>query len=516
MKARSIAALLVLVIAGVATADTKPTGPFANLKFRNLGPAVSGGRVSATIGVPGKPGVYYVGTAGAGLWKTTDDGVKWDNVFKHGDAASIGAVALAPSDPKKIWLGTGEANPRNDVLIGHGVYYSPDDGKTWQFKGLADAGLISSIVVNPNDPNTVYVGVLGNPWKPGETRGVFMTTDAGKNWKKVLYVNDTTGASDIQMDPSNPDVLLAGMWTEQRKPWTQVNGSTDGGIWRSRDGGRTWNRIAGGLPTTDPTDRVKIEFAPSAPDTVYATMPTQKCILWGSTDGGDQWHCISNNHALAVRMFYFSAMKVAPDNPKTIYFGSFHLMKSTDGGKTAKVIDHGVHVDHHAIWIDPKNPKRIIQGNDGGAYVSVNGGTTWRYFNNLPIEEFYTVAISNTTPFGVCGGIQDNSAACGPSNSLDDSGIWGADWWNPVGGDGEYVVPAPSDPSIVYADSEDGFTVRVDKHHWTRTFIRPVLKSMGDTPISQLKYRFNWDSPIAVSATDPNTVYLGANVLLKS
>ena len=516
MKTRSVAAFLLLVVAGVAGADTPATGPFANLKFRNLGPSVSGGRVSATVGVPGRPDVYYVGTAGAGLWKTTDDGVKWDNVFKHGDAASIGAVALAPSNPKNIWLGTGEANPRNDVLLGHGVYFSPDDGKTWQFKGLADAGLISNIVVSPNDPNTVWVAVLGNPWKSSATRGVFMTTDGGKTWKKTLYVNDTTGASDIQMDPSNPNVLLAGMWTEQRKPWTQVNGSTEGGIWKSTDGGRTWNKIAGGLPANDPTDRVKIGFAPSSPNTVYATMPTRKCILWGSTDAGDNWTCISNNHELAVRMFYFSSFAVAPDNPKTLYFSSFNLMKSTDGGKTAKVIDRSVHVDHHSIWIDPKNPKRLIQGNDGGAFESVDGGKSWRSFNNMPIEEFYTVAISNTVPFGVCGGIQDDNAACGPSNSLAGAGIWGADWWNPSGGDGTYVVPAPSDPSIVYAASQNGFTSRIDTKDWTRKFIRPVMTSMGDTPISKLDYRFNWSSPIAVSPTDPNTLYIGANVVFKS
>src|SRR5690348_2345869 len=516
VKTRSVAALVMLTFAGAAMAATPPSGPFANLKFRNLGPAVSGGRVSVVLGVPGKPDVYYVGTAGAGLWKTSDDGVKWDNVFKKGDAASIGAVALAPSNAKDIWLGTGEANPRNDVLLGRGVYFSPDDGKTWQFKGLADAGQISSIVVNPTNPDIVYVGVQGNPWKPSETRGVFMTTDGGKNWKKVLYVNDTTGASDLEMDPSNPNVLLAGMWTVQRKPWTLLNGSTDGGIWKSTDGGKTWNKLAGGLPTSDPTDRVKIAFAPSSPSTVYATMPTKSCILWGSTDSGDHWNCISNNHELAVRMFYFSSMAVAPDNPKTIYFSSFNLMKSTDGGKTAKVLDRGVHVDHHSIWIDPKNPKRMIQGNDGGAFESVDGGKSWRSFNNMPIEEFYTVAISNTVPFGVCGGIQDDNAACGPSNSLAGAGIWGADWWNPSGGDGTYVVPAPSDPTIVYAASQTGFTSRIDTKNWTRKFIRPVMEDMSDTPLSQLQYRFNWASPIAVSASDPNTVYLGSNVVFKS
>ncbi|MEO7148401.1 MAG: hypothetical protein ABIY40_00430 [Rhodanobacteraceae bacterium] len=516
MKARCVAAFVMLIVTGAVLAATPTTGPFANLKFRNLGPAVSGGRVSVVVGIPSNPDIYYVGTAGGGLWKTTDNGIKWEDVFKHGDTGSVGAVALSPSNPKDIWLGTGEANPRNDVLLGRGVYFSPDDGKTWQFKGLADAGLISNILINPTNPDIVYVAVLGDPWKPSPTRGVFMTTNAGKAWNKVLYVNDITGASDIEMDPSNPNVLFAGMWTEQRKPWTQLNGSTAGGVWRSQDGGRTWSKLGGGLPTDVPTDRVKIAIAPSAPNTVYALMPSQKCMLWGSTDGGSNWHCISNNHELAVRMFYFSAMEVAPDNPKTLYFGSFNLMKSTDGGKTAKVIDRGVHVDHHATWIDPKNPKRIIQGNDGGAFVSVNDGKTWRAFNNLPIEEFYTVAIADTKPFGVCGGIQDDNAACGPSNSLASEGIWGADWWNPSGGDGTYVVPAPSDPSIVYAASQNGFTSRIDTRTMTRTSIRPTLASMSDTPISKLEYRFNWAAPIAVSPTDPNTVFIGANVLFKS
>jgi photosystem II stability/assembly factor-like uncharacterized protein len=520
----SIAACLALADTGAAGAaqtspqnqQTQPTGPFANLKFRNLGPAVSGGRVSVVVGIPGQPNIYYVGTAGGGVWKTTDNGIKWNNVFKHGDSASIGAVALAPSNRKDVWVGTGEANPRNDVLLGHGVYFSSDAGKTWQFKGLKDAGLISNIVINPTNPNIVYVAVLGNPWKPTPTRGVFMTSDGGQTWNKVLYVNDTTGASDIEIDPSNPKVLYAGMWTEQRRPWTQINGSPAGGIWRSNDGGHTWHKLTHGLPSGVATDRVRIAIAPSEPSTVYATMPTKKCILWGSTDSGDQWHCISNNHALAVRMFYFSSMAVAPNDPKTIYFSSFHLMKSTDGGKTATVIDRGVHVDHHSIWIDPKNPKRIIQGNDGGPYLSVNGGKTWRAFNNLPIEEFYTVAIRNTKPFGVCGGIQDNGAACGPSNSLSSSGIWGADWWSPAGGDGTYVAPAPSDPTIVYGASQTGSTSRIDTRNWTRTFIRPVMTSMSDTPISKLKYRFNWAAPVAVSPDDPNTVYIGANVLFKS
>ena len=508
---------LISALAGVALSATAfgagNAGPFSNLHVRNLGPAVSGGRVTTVTGLPGQPGIYYVGAAGGGLWKTTDDGMHWDAIFKK--AASIGAVAIAPSNTNDVWVGTGESNPRNDTLNGHGIYYSPDGGKTWQFKGLADAGQISRIIVNPSNPDIVYVAVLGDEWKPTKTRGVYMTTDGGKTWNKVLYVNDTTGASDIAMDPKNPNVMFAGMWTTQRKPWTLVNGSKDGGIWRSLDGGRTWKKLTKGLPE-GPTNRVDIAIAPSDPDKVYALMATGKEVLWGSDDMGDHWHAISNNHALDVRPFYFTTLAVAPNNADKLYFGSFRLMVSTDGGKTAHVLDHGVHVDHHDIWIDPKDPDRIIQGNDGGAYETLNGGKSWRYFDNLPIEELYTVSIGNTKPFEICGGLQDNNAACGPSNSLEYSGIWGADWWNPAGGDGVYAVPAPSDPSIVYADSEDGFGFRIDTKTMTTKFLKPYMPGATDMPSSKLKYRFNWGSPIAVSPTDPNTVYMGANVVFKS
>ncbi len=510
-------ALTLMAAAGTALAATHKSAPdpYANLELRNLGPSVSGGRVTTVTGLPGKPGIYYVGAAGGGLWKTTDDGMSWTAIFKKENTASIGAVALAPSNPNDVWVGTGESNPRNDTIDGAGLYYSPDGGKTWQFKGLADAGQISRIVVNPANPDIVCVAVLGNVWKPGKDRGVFMTTDGGKTWTKTLYVNDTTGASDIAMDPQNPNVMFAGMWTVQRKPWTLVNGSSDGGIWRSVDGGHTWKKLSDGLPS-DPTNRVAIAVAASDPNKVYALMASKNGLLWGSDDMGDHWHMISNNHALDVRPFYFSTLAVAPDNSDKLYFGSFQLLMSSDGGKTAHVIDHGVHVDHHDIWIDPNDPSRIIQGNDGGAFESLNGGKNWRYFNNIPIEQLYTVSIGNTQPFEICGGLQDNNAACGPSNSLEYSGIWGADWWNPAGGDGVYAVPAPSDPSIVYSNSQDGFAFRIDTKTMTATFLKPYMPGVNDMPSSKLKYRFNWAAPIEVSPTDSNTVYEGGNAVFKS
>lgn len=509
--ALAVAILTVSLGAFAATASQ----PFKHLKLRNLGPAVSGGRVTAVLGIPGKPNVYYVGAAAGGLWKTTDGGDSWTDIFKHGDSASIGAVAIAPSNHSDIWVGTGEANPRNDITNGHGVYFSPDGGKTWKFMGLKDAGMIHKIIVDPKNPDVVYVAALGNPWKPNKERGVYMTTDGGQHWHKTLYVNDKTGAVSLVMDPGNPNVLFAGMWETRRFPWDYINGGPYGGIWRSTDGGRTWNKLTNGLPKGN-IGRIQLAIARSNPDHVYALIDADHGRLWGSTDLGKHWHKISDNHALSVRPFYFSVLAVSPDNQNKLYFGSFNLLESTNGGKTAHVIDKNVHVDHHAIWIDPKNPNRIIQGNDGGAFATMNGGKTWRHFDNIPIEQFYTVSIGHTHPFEVCGGLQDNDSACGPSNSLDYGGISGDYWWSPAGGDGVYSVPAPSDPNIIYADSEDGFIMRVNAKTKVSRMIRPILVGVNNEPESKLPLRFNWASPIAVSPDNPNEVYLGADKLLRS
>lgn len=510
------AATFVFFALGSIAWAVPPSGPFTHIKLRNLGPAAAGGRVTSVVGIPGNPNVYYIGAAAGGLWKTTNGGDSWHELFKHGDSASIGAVALAPSNPNDVWVGTGEANPRNDITTGHGIYFSPDGGKNWVFKGLADGGQIARIVINPTNPDIVYVAVLGNVWKPGKVRGIYMTTDGGGHWKRVLYVNATTGASAVVMDPQNPNVLFAGLWTVQRKPWTLVNGSTAGGIWRSIDGGRTWKKLTHGLPRDVPTNRVGLAIAPSDPNIVYALMANKHGLLYRSDDMGKHWREVSDNYAIDVRPFYFSVIEVSPNNPNQVYFGGSHLRESIDGGKTSRVIDRGVHPDHHALWIDPRNPERIIQGNDGGVYVSVNGGKHWRYLDNLPLEQFYTVAIDPTRPFGVCGGLQDNSAACGPSNSLSAKGIPGAAWWSPVGGDGIYAVAAPSDPNLIYADSQKGFIVRVNRKTWTALSLRPYTPTARSVPVSKLKYRFNWAAPLAVSPTAADTVYLGANVLFQS
>jgi photosystem II stability/assembly factor-like uncharacterized protein len=486
-----------------------------NLHFRNLGPAAAGGRVSAVVGVPGDPTVYYVGAAAGGVFKSIDGGNTWKAIFEKQPVASIGDIALAPSNPNIVWVGTGEGNPRNDVIDGAGVYISPDAGHSWRFAGLRDVGQISRILVDPQNPNTVFVAALGHVWGPNASRGVFRTDDGGKTWKKVLYVDDLTGASDLAMQAGNSQVLYAAMWHFQRYPWTLINGGDSGGIFRSTDGGNTWKKLTEGLPQP-PLGRIGLAIAPSNPNHIYALIDAKGGILWQSTDMGDHWSKVSDNHAYDVRPFYFSHLIVSPVDENKIYFLSFALWESDDGGKSAHIADHGVHPDHHAIWIDPRNPDRIIQGNDGGVFLSLDGAKTWRFLDGLPIEQFYQVAKDSHQPYNLCGGLQDNDSWCGPSSALGGHGVTNADWYTVVGGDGEYAVPAPSDPNIIYTDSQDGFIERLDKRTHLSHFVRPYLETAEEMPPSQLKYRFNWTSPIAVGFNNPNEVYLGGNVVFQS
>jgi photosystem II stability/assembly factor-like uncharacterized protein len=496
--------------------DNKSKDPLENIKFRNLGPAVGGGRVTSVVGIPGKPNVYYVGAAGGGVFITQDGGLSWKAIFEKESTASIGAIAIAPSNPSLIWVGTGEKNIRNDVITGKGIFFSPDAGTTWKHMGLRDAGQISNIAIDPRDPNTVFVGVLGHAWGPNAERGVFRTTDGGKTWQKVLFVDEDTGASSLIMDPGNPMVLFAGMWRVRRYPWALDSGGTSGGIFRSTDGGNTWKKLTEGLPT-EPTGRIGLGAAPSNPRHVYALVENKKGTLYDTNDLGDHWKMVSNNHNLAARGFYFSELEVAPNDESKVYFMSYNIMLSEDGGKTARSTSARVHVDHHALWIDPENPNRMINGNDGGVYVSADAGKTWRYLDNLPIEQFYSVADDDETPYNLCGGLQDNNGWCGPSNSLSRGGISGFEWYTVTGGDGEYVVPARGNGThLVYTDSQNGSIQRVSNDTGMSNSIRPYLHGVQSMKPSELKYRFNWTSPIAVSMTDPNEVYLGGNVLFHS
>src|SRR5712691_2853041 len=497
-----------------------------NLRFRNLGPSVGGGRVTAVAGIPGDPNTYYVGAAAGGVWKTTDGGNSWDAVFADQPTASIGAVALAPSNPNLVWVGSGEANLRNDLVDGRGAFFSPDAGKTWRFKGLGDVGQISRIVIDPTNPDIVLVAAIGHAWAPNPERGVFRTADGGRTWQKVLFANDTTGVSDLVMVPGNPRVLFAGMWQPLRHPWELVSGGPGSGIYRSKDGGLTWDKLREGLPP-GLIGRIALALGPTNPSHVYALIESKQGMLWDSKDQGDHWTKVSDFHGLSARPFYFSLMHVSPVEDRKVFFSSYLLLRSDDGGKTTTPIDRGVHVDHHALWIDPQNPDRMIQGNDGGVYVTQDGARSWRYLNNLPIEQFYMVAADNNVPYMLCGGLQDNNAWCGMSSGPGGGGgggggagfggaLTGAEWFTVTGGDGEYAVPAPSDSTVLYVDSQNGNVTRVDLKTGVTRSVRPYLSGVQETKPANLQYRFNWTTPIEVSPTDANVVLLGGNVVFKT
>src|SRR5437016_8730434 len=497
-----------------------------NLKFRNLGPSVGGGRVAAVVGVAGDRSTYYLGASAGGVWKTADGGDSWEAVFKDQPTASIGAVALAPSNPNVVWVGTGEGNPRNDVVDGRGVFMSPDAGKTWQFMGLGDVGQVSQIVIDPANPDIVFVAALGHVWAPNPERGVYRTADGGKTWQKVLFVNDSTGAAHLVMVPGNPRMLFAGMWQFVRRPWELVSGGAGSGVYRSKDGGLTWERLTPGLPS-GVTGNTAVAVGPTNPSHVYALIETNEGILWDSKDQGDHWTKVSDFHGLSARPFYFSLLHVSPVDDRKVFFSSYLLLRSDDGGKTTTPIDRGVHVDHHALWIDPQNPDRMIQGNDGGVYVTQDGAKSWRYLNNLPIEQFYMVAADNNIPYMLCGGLQDNNAWCGMSSGPGGGGgggggagfggaLTGAEWFTVAGGDGEYAVPAPSDSTVLYVDSQNGNVTRVDLRTGVTRSIRPYLSGVQERKPADLQYRFNWTTPIEVSPTDANVVLLGGNVVFKT
>ncbi|MEO8431189.1 MAG: hypothetical protein ABI592_06730, partial [Acidobacteriota bacterium] len=354
-----------------------------------------------------------------------------------------------------------------------------------------------------------------NVWKPNATRGVFRTTDGGATWKKILFVDDQTGASDLVMQPGNPSVLFAGMWQFRRFPWEFVGGGPGSGMYKSSDAGTTWRKLERDMPE-GPLGRIALAIAPSNPDHVYALIHAKKGILYESKDLGEKWERVTESRTINVRPWYFSVIAVSPADENKLYFGSFQLVTSIDGGKTFQTNNRKIHPDYHALWIDPKDPDRIIQGNDGGALVSTDGGKTWRAFENLPLGQFYQVAVGSDTPYTICGGLQDNNGWCGTSNSLARGGIGDSDWFVVVGGDGEWVVPAPSDPNIIYADSQNGNISRFDRKTKLSRNIRPYLSGVGEMVPSELKYRFNWTSPIAVSASNPEEAYLGGNVVFKT
>jgi photosystem II stability/assembly factor-like uncharacterized protein len=487
-----------------------------SVSFREIGPAISGGRVPAVVGVASNPDLYYIGAADGGVFRTNDGGITWKALFQHESVMAIGALAVDPMNPNIAWAGTGEANVRNTVSPGNGIYKSTDGGGHWKRVGLDGTYQISHIVIDPHHPNTVLVAAMGNPWADSAERGVYRTTDGGATWQKVLYIGPSVGIADLVMDPQNPQVLYAAAYRFRRQPWTYSGGGPEDAIYKSFDQGQTWKRLSGhGLPEK-PVARIGLAIAPSSPSTVYATMGSTEGVLWRSDDAGEHWSLVSKDEEVNVRPFYFSRIEVDPRNPDHIFALSNNLLESKDGGKNFSIIAKQIHGDHHAIWLDPSGSGRIINGNDGGVAISRDNGEHWAFIHNIAIAQYYHVATDDERPYMVCGGLQDNSAWCGPSRSKDPSGILDRHWFDLNLGDGIYAIPAPDNPNLIYNNTEDGVFMIFDRVAEHVHDIQAYPRDLAGGGIADSPYRFHWNAGFAVSPFNPQVLYAGGNVLFKS
>lgn len=482
---------------------------FGQLEARAVGPAVMGGRITAIEGENKDPRTFYVGTAGGGVWKTKTGGFTFEPLFdKH--PQSIGALAVDQRHPDTVWVGTGESNMRNSVAVGLGIFRSSDGGRNWTKMGLDNSEHISKIIIHPQQSNTLFVAVPGKLWSDSPDRGLYKTTDGGKTWEKILYTDEKTGCADVLMDPRNPDVLWAAMWQFRRTPYSFVSGGPGSALYKSVDGGKTWRKLTNGLPKGD-FGRIALALAPSAPDNLLAIVESENTGLYISADGGESWKLQSSTSNVTARPFYFSTLVVDPYDPKRVYRPSFSLSISNDGGYSFSDASNAggwVHSDHHALWINPQNTHQMYLGTDGGVYMSLDRGVTWSHLNTLPVSQFYHVQTDDQTPYRVYGGLQDNGSWSAASASS--GGIENRDWENVGGGDGFWVQPDAKDPNFVYSESQGGNVSRSDLKTNQSLDIQP--KALQGDP----KLRWNWNTPLVKGQSNPNALYIGAQFLFKT
>ena len=546
--------------------------------WRSIGPANMGGRVDDIAVDESNPSTFYVAFATAGIWKTINNGTTWRPIFDRYPVSSIGDLAQAPSNPNVIYVGTGEANNRQSSSFGAGMFKSTDGGETFEYIGLKETQTIARVVVHPRDPNIVYVAALGHLFGPNPERGLYKTTDGGRTWTNTKFIDNDTGFTEVVMHPTNPNVLLAASYQRRRQPWGFNGGGAGSGIWKTTDGARTWMKLTGnGLPDNPIIGRIGLDFARSKPSTIYASIEVgpsggtgagvnddgslvapgqgrggggrgnqpppppdpKKSGIWRSDDDGRTWRFLSNQ---GDRWMYYSQIRVDPTNPEIAYQGGAPFFKSTDGGKSWRQVAGIPHSDHHAFWINPRDNKHIILGNDGGVTVSYDQGETWEYVNNMPLGQFYAISADMRKPYYVCGGLQDNGSWCGPSATRSNNGIANHDWFRIGGGDGFHTQNDPTDWATLYWESQDGNTSRSDLRSGRSMSIRPRPAAQGGrggaqtdgadpvppqqaaqlginvvpVPPPGTSYRFYWSTPFILSPHNPRTVYLGADRLFRS
>jgi len=498
----------IIALVAIAPSALLAQAPFDSLKFRNIGPATPSGRIDDFAVLESNPAVFYIASATGGLWKTVNMGTTFEPVFDAQGSSSIGDVAIAPTDANLVWVGTGENNNRQSSSWGDGVYKSTDGGKTWVNMGLRESKQIARILVDPVDHDVVYVAALGDLWKSGGERGIYKTTDGGLTWTRVLDGGADAGGTELVMDPSNNKVLYAALYQRRRTSWGMNGGGPASGIWKSSDAGRTWTRLTKGIPE-GPLGRIGIDVFRKNPSILFARIEHEKeSGVYRSDDAGASWSKVSSTNP---RPMYFSQIRIDPANENRIYVLGTMLHLSDDGGKTwnnnaARLI----HVDFHAMWIDPNNPDHLMIGGDGGVGISHDRSRTYVWMNNLPVGQFYHASYDMGTPYTICGGLQDNNTWCGPSAVRSQTGIANDDWFVVQGGDGFVGLIDPADRNIIYAESQEGFMSRIDRTTNERQTIRPEAAE------AEKSYRWNWDTPMQLSPHDPKTLYVGAHRIYRS
>jgi photosystem II stability/assembly factor-like uncharacterized protein len=510
---RFVSLLCLIISVFSVSAQKLDMDKLKGMKPRSIGPAGMSGRITSIDAVVSNPDIIYAGAASGGVWKSTSGGVSWEPIFDKEATLGIGALAIQQDNPAVVWVGTGEGNPRNSLNGGYGIYKSLDAGKTWKLMGLEKTRHIHRIVIDPKDPNTVYVGAIGSPWGEHPERGVYKTTDGGATWERVLFVDNKTGCADLVMDPGNPNKLFAAMWEHRRMPWTFKSGGSSSGLHVTYDGGKNWKKLTDkdGLPEGD-LGRIGIAIAASKPDVVYALVESKKNALYRSDDGGIKWAKVNDKEEIGDRPFYYCEIYVDTKNENRLYTIYSRVNVSEDGGKSFRQLlpYYGVHPDHHAWWIHPEDPSFIIDGNDGGLNITRDMGKTWQFAENIPVGQFYHINVDMQHPYNVYGGMQDNGSWGGPAYVWRNGGIRNSYWQEVLFGDGFDVSPDPDDARFGYAMSQGGNIRIYDLQTGATKNVRPTH------PNPDMKLRFNWNAALAQDPLSNSTIYYGSQFLHKS